>query len=107
MSLRVRLVLVIITLVTVVAVALSILHLDTLVNSLSQDVLQRSNLAKEQVQGFVTNQITQRSEDYATPTSIDETKALWNQIVTSDEDISRMLVKTMAQTAGLLEINVA
>lgn len=107
MSLRVRLVLVIITLVTVVAVALSILHLDTLVNSLSQDVLQRSNLAKEQVQSFVTNQITQRAEDYATPTSIEETKALWNQIVTSDEDISRMLVKTMAQTAGLLEINVA
>src|SRR5271155_3706792 len=107
MSLRVRLVLVIITLVTVVALALSILHLDTLVNSLSLDALGRSDLAKEQVQSFVTNQIGQRSDDYATPATIEETKALWNQIVTSDEDISRMLVKTMAQTTGILEINVA
>src|SRR6202049_687798 len=102
MSLRVRLVLVIIALVTVFAFALSILHRDSLVNSLFVDALQHSDLAKEQVQSFVTNQIRQHSDEYATPAGLDETKALWNQIVTNDEDISLMLVKTMAQTPGIV-----
>src|SRR5579862_1787635 len=107
MSLRVRLVLVIIALVTVLAFALSALNLDTLVNTLSDDALQRSELAKDQVQSFVTAQIRQHADEYAAPASMDEMKALWNQIVTSDEDISMMLVKTMAQTTGIVEINVA
>jgi hypothetical protein len=40
MSLRVRLVLVIIALVTVLAFALSALNLDTLMNTLSEDALK-------------------------------------------------------------------
>ena len=107
MSLRVRLVLVIVALVTAVAVALSALHLDSLANALSADALERSNLASQQVGTFVTDHIKQHGEDYAAPASFEQTVEVWNQIVTSDPDIADMLVKTMALTPGILDINVA
>jgi signal transduction histidine kinase len=107
MSLRVRLVLVIVALVTAVSVALSILHLDSLANALSADALQRSELASQQVQSFVTDHIKQHWGEYEAPATFDETVGLWDQIVTTDPDISDMLVKTMALTPGIVEINVA
>ncbi len=107
MSLRVRLVLVIVALVFAVAAALSILHLDSLANALSADALQRSVIASQQVQSFVTDHIRQHWEEYDPPSDFAGTVALWNQIVTSDPDIANMLEKTMALTNGIVEINVA
>jgi signal transduction histidine kinase len=106
MSLRVRLVLVIVALVSVVAAALSVLHLDTLINSLSEDALQRSELVSQQVKSYVVDQVNEVSAEYAPPADIEETIALWNQIVTSDPDISRML-KMLATSQGVVEVNVA
>lgn len=107
MSLRVRLVLVIVALVTAVSVALSVLHLDSLANALSADALQRSVLASQQVQTFVTDHIKQHSSEFDAPSTLDETVGVWDQIVTTDPDIADMLVKTMALTPGIVEINVA
>jgi len=107
MSLRVRLVLLIVALVALVAVALSALSLNSLVNSLSADAMRSSELASEQVNSFVTDQINRHAEDYEAPTSIEETKALWREIVASDPDISSMLEKMMALSPAIVEINVA
>ena len=107
MSLRLRLVLVIVALVTAVSVALSILHLDSLANALSNDALQRSDLASQQVQTFVTDHIKEHSSEYQPPASFDETVGLWDQIVTTDPDIKDMLVKTVAFTPEIIQINVA
>src|SRR5579863_7029705 len=106
MSLRIRLVLVIVALVTVVAVALAVLHLDTLINSLSEDALQRSELVSQQVKSFVIDHVNQHFAQYAQPSNMDETVALWNQIVTSDPDIGVML-KMLAASQSVVEINVA
>ncbi|HLH38085.1 MAG TPA: HAMP domain-containing sensor histidine kinase [Bryobacteraceae bacterium] len=106
MSLRVRLVLVIVVLVTLVAAALSVLHLDTLINSLSEDALQRSELVSQQVKSYVIEQVNEVSSEYATPSDLEETIALWNQIVTSDANIAKML-KMLATSQGVVEINVA
>lgn len=106
MSLRVRLVLLIVAVVTLVALALSALHLDNLVNSLSDDALERSKLASQQVQAFIIDHINQHSDEFET-TSLDETKAVWNQIVTTDRDIAVMLEKMMALSPAIVEINVA
>ena len=106
MSLRVRLVLVIVALVTLFAAALSVLHLDTLINSLSEDALQRSDLVSQQVNRYVTAQVNEVSSQYAVPSDLEETIALWNQIVTSDPDIARTL-SMLATTQGVVEINVA
>ncbi len=107
MSLRVRLVVLIVALVTLVALALSALHLENLVNSLSDDALERSRLASQQVRAFVVDHINQHADEFEAATTIDETKALWNEIVTSDRDIAVMLEKMMALSPAIVEINVA
>jgi signal transduction histidine kinase len=106
MSLRVRLVLLTVTLVALVAVALSALHLNTLVNTLSEDALDRSDLAKKEVMFFLVdhiNEIDQHSSDYD---SSGGPKALLYTIISSDRDIARTL-RTMALAPSIVEINVA
>src|ERR1700733_13255474 len=107
MSLRVRLVLVIVALVFAVAAALSMLHLYSLANSLSANALQRTELASQQVQSFVADHIRQHWTEYDPPSDFAGTVTLWNQIVATDPDIAEMLEKTMALTTGIVEINVA
>jgi signal transduction histidine kinase len=107
MSLRIRLVLLIVVLVALVTVALSAWYLDNLVNSVSADALDRSELASQQVKAFVIDQINRHSAEYETPASLDETRALWNEIVSGDRDISLMLEKMLALSAALVEINIA
>ncbi|MBZ5602016.1 MAG: hypothetical protein LAO79_06900, partial [Acidobacteriia bacterium] len=107
MSLRVRLVLVIVALVTVVALALSILHLDSLVKSLTESAYQRSSNTSQLVQIFVIDHINQHTREYETPADFDAMVALWNEIITSDQDIAGMLQKMLALSPGIIEINVA
>ncbi len=107
MSLRIRLVLLIVVLVALVTVALSAWYLANLVNSVSSDALDRSELASQQVKAFVIDQINQHAEDYETPANLEETRALWNEIVSGDRDISMMLEKMLALSAALVEINIA
>ncbi len=107
MSLRVRLILVIVALVTVVAAALSVLHLDSLANALSADALRSGEDASQQVQSFIADHIRQHWGEYEPPSDFAGTVGLWNQIVTSDPDIADMLEKTMGLTPGIVEINVA
>ena len=100
-------VIVIVALMTVVAAALSILHLDALLTSLSNDALQRSELVSQQVQSFVTDHINEHSAEYAPPRTLEETVALWNQILSSDPDISVTLNMLALVSQAIVEINVA
>jgi len=94
-------------LVTVVALALSILHLDSLVKSLTESAYQRSSNTSQLVQIFVIDHINQHTREYETPADFEATIALWNEIVTSDPDIAGMLQKMLALSPGIIEINVA
>lgn len=107
MSLRVRLILLVVALVVLVAVALSTLYLDGLINSLSDDALERSQLASQQVNSFLIDFINQQSEKREVPANIDETKALWYDIVSSNNDVGTALVRMMAPFLSVVEINVA
>lgn len=107
MSLRVRLVVLTVALVALVAVALSALYLNTLVNSLAVDATRSSELASQQVNAFVADEINRHAQEYETPVGIGETKALWREIVASDPEISSMLEKMMALSPAIVEINVA
>jgi signal transduction histidine kinase len=106
MSLRARLVVLIVAMVTLVAVAYSALYLDSLVNSLSADALERGELASQQVNAFIIERVNRHSDEYEKPLNVEETKALWNQIVASERDISSMLEKTMALSPAIVEINI-
>ena len=93
MSLRVRLVLLILVVVALAAVALSAVELETLVDLLTSDALERSSLTGQQVSALLQDHIERYSENYPTPQSLEETKALWNQIVSDDAQFHRLLVQ--------------
>ncbi len=107
MSLRVRLTLLIVALVALVAVALSALYLDSLVNSLSGEAIERSRVASQQISAFLIDHFNAQSESYEAPANVEDTKGLWYQIVSSDRDVNAMLVKVMAPFPSIVEINVA
>ena len=107
MSLRIRLVLLIVALVTLVTVALSGLYLDRLVNTLWAAAFERSELASQQVNAFIVQHINQHAQEYEKPSGVEQTKALWRDIVLNDSDIANTLERTMALSPSIVEINVA
>jgi len=107
MSLRVRLVLLILVVVALAALVLSAVELETLVDLLTFDAIDYSRLTGQQVSVALLDHIALYGESNPTPRSVDETKALWNQIVSDDAQLRRLLVKMMASSSSLLEINVA
>lgn len=104
MSLRVRLVILIVLVVTLVSTALSTLYLDRLINSLSADAYERSVLASQQVNAFIVDRIN--SSDAAIPADPAAAEAVWTELVSTDKDIAGMLERTMALSPALVEINV-
>ncbi|HLH42573.1 MAG TPA: ATP-binding protein [Bryobacteraceae bacterium] len=107
MSLRIRLVLLSVTLVALVALTLSALHFESLVDSTSAAVLERSETANEQITSFLLDRIQKGVKDYPAPKTDAETQALVYQIISNDPDLPTMLVQTLAHSKYILEINVA
>src|SRR5512132_158574 len=107
MSLRVRLVLLILLVVALAAVALSAVHLETLGNLRTADAIERSNLTGDQVSALLRDHIERDSGNYPAPQDLAEIKALWNSIVANDSGFHRLLTQMMASSGSLLEINIA
>ena len=105
LSLRIRLVLLIVALVTLVAVTLSGLHLDTLINTLSDDALDRSQRASQEVSSYLIDYLNLHATP--TPKGAEEAKQEWYDIVSNDPEIAKRLVQTMAVWPSLAEVNVA
>jgi signal transduction histidine kinase len=111
MSLRLRLVLLTLLLVTLVVVSLSALHLQTVVESLTAEVLRDADLAGEQTLQFVIGRIETRTHEPGFPGSEndDQTRQQWFEIVSTDPDIRSFLLRRPIQTKGSMvqEINIA
>jgi signal transduction histidine kinase len=106
MSLRVRLVLLILIVVALTTVILSAAELRTLVDLLTSDAVDYSRLTGQQVSALLLDHINFYSENNSVPLSVEETKALWNQIVSEDVQLHQLLVK-MASSGALIDINIA
>jgi signal transduction histidine kinase len=107
MSLRLRLILLTVAMVALVALGFSAVQLRILVSTLTQDAADRSTLASQQVKAYLIDHIAQHSNGRATPANMDETRAMWKEIVSTDPDIANMLEKMMSLSHSLIEINVA
>lgn len=107
MSLRVRLILLILVVVALAAVTLSAVELETLVDLLTSDAIARSRLTAQQVSALLLDHVDRYSENYPTPLGLEETKQLWNSIVSDDAQFHQLLLQMLAATTSLLEINVA
>lgn len=106
MSLRVRLVLLIVALVTVVAIVLSVLHLDSLMRSISIDVVRRSELAAQETNTLILALINRDSSESEATVTPEERKSAWKNIVSGDADIGLALEKMLTLSAAIVEINV-
>lgn len=107
MSLRARLVFLIVLVVALVSAALSALYLDRLVNSLSASAIERSELASQQVNAFIIDRINRHIAPQPAPPDSTSAEAEWTAVVSHDTDIASMLERTMALSPALVEINVA
>jgi signal transduction histidine kinase len=107
MSLRFRLILQIVALQAILAVGFSAFQLRLLLSTLTEDAADRASLASQQAKTFLIDHIDQHSKDRATPATLEDTRAMWKEIVATDPDISSMLEKMMALSHSLVEINVA
>lgn len=107
MSLRVRLVLLIVAMVAVVALALSALQLDNVVEALSSNAILFSRLASQETYDLLVDRLDQHAQDYGAAKTEQELKYLAYQIIAADQDIQTMLVKTMAVSPDyIVEIDV-
>src|SRR5580704_14991997 len=106
-SLRMRLIFSIVAVVMLAAVAISVLDLNTLADSLSKGAFDRATLAGQQVKSFVDGFINENSGRYETPSNRQELIELWNHIITSEPQVSTRLLEIMAPSPAIVEINVA
>jgi len=107
-SLKLRLLVLIVALMTAVVSTLSLLHLNGVVEAWSDGVQERAELAGQQVKTVLLERIADRSsQQEIPPTTLDESKRLWSDIVAEDRAVSNMLLRTMAHGRAIVEINVA
>jgi signal transduction histidine kinase len=106
-SLRFRLVLLSGTLVAVVALAISALHVDSLVDFLSNSAVQGSGRVSQQIFDNLRESIPEHYGDYQQPATGEDTRAIVYQILSTDPGIQAMLVRDMALSDYFVEINVA
>jgi signal transduction histidine kinase len=108
MSLRLRLVLLIVALVAVAGLSLSILQLSNLIDSLSARAIEISKVVSQSTFSLLVERLNQHAKNYAAAKTEDEFRAVTYAIISNDEDIGAILLRTMAVSPDyIFEINVA
>ena len=108
MSLRTRLVLLTMAIVAAVALAFSVLYLDTLVNKLSADALDRSVRAGQEVSSFLIEYIRlHATTEYPEFSRVASPQEVVYKIVSDDRDVSNRLINLVALSPYIVEINLA
>jgi len=107
MSLKTRLLVLIVLLVTVIVTSLSALHLKTLVENWSMGVLDRSELVAQQIKSLIFARVEERTAaTSATLRTFDDRKALWTKIVSEDRELQKLVESTVSNGRMILEIAV-
>lgn len=108
MSLKARLLVLIVLLVTAIVTVLSALHLNSLVQTWSTGVMERSQMVAQQVKSLVLARIQEKTEFASPPPrTLEETKNLWMKIVSEDRQLAGLILDTMSHARMIVEILVA
>jgi signal transduction histidine kinase len=108
MTLRARLLSVTLSMVAVVVLTLAALNLNSLVVTLLDFALDRSQVAGQQVQSFVLRRVEAGVANAPVqPATLTEAKQLWLDTISGDAELAALLEQTMAQSRSIVEINVA
>jgi methyl-accepting chemotaxis protein len=105
MSLKTRLLVLIVLLVTVIVTSLSALHLNTLVENWSNGVLDRSELVAQQIKSLIFARVESPSASQGQNLrTFDDRKALWTRIVSEDPELQQLVESTVSNGRMTLEI---
>lgn len=108
MTLRARLLILSIATVAVVVVALLTLHVNSLISTSLNNVMDRSDVAGRQIQAFMRRRIEERlMASGMVPATFSQQKQMYERIVEEDEDLAAMLIQQMAESRSIVEINIA
>lgn len=104
-SIKTRLIILMITMALAIAIAVSAVHLNGLVNTWLDGVKERVELTAQQVRTTLTQRLSQQTEEEGiTP---EEAKRRWYAAVAADTDLQQLLERSMAQSSAILEISIA
>jgi signal transduction histidine kinase len=108
MSLKARLLVLIVLLVTVIVTVLSAVQLNSLVQNWSNAVDERAEMVAQQVKTLVVTRIQERAAGVQPPPlTLDDTKLLWMKIVSEDQQLEQLIRDTMSHAKMIVEIVVA
>src|SRR5579863_9934891 len=103
MTLRARLLVLMLSMVAMVALTLIALNLDSLAVASLDFAISSSDFAGQAVHSSIIRLL---SDSPPTPFTLAETKRFWSEEVTQDLNLANLLERTMAQSRSIVEINV-
>jgi signal transduction histidine kinase len=107
MTLRVRLLSLMLSMVGVVALTLTALNVNSLAVTSLDVAIASSEAAGRQVQSFLLRRLAEDAAGAAAPSSTEEAKRLWSSRVANDADINALLEQVMAQSRSIVEVDIA
>ncbi len=108
LSLKFRVLALIVALTTVVVVTISLLYLNGVVEVWSDGALERARLAGQQVKTVLLERVAERTaQQAAPPAALEESKRLWGEIIAGDRAVAAILENTVAHGRAIVEINIA
>src|SRR6476620_145519 len=108
MSLKTRLLVLIVLLVTVIVTLLSAVHLSSLVKNWSTGVLERAELVAQQMMSLVVQRIAEKeAAAKPAPATFEDQKLLWMRIVSEDKQLEKLMVDTVSHAKMIVEVSVA
>ena len=90
MSLKYRLLTLLLTTMLVIALAISALDLDSLVQTFLDSVRDRSDFTAQQVKDVLSQRLSEASASKSL--SPEQVKSFWIEFVSQDEEVPRLLV---------------
>jgi len=102
-SIKVRLLLLMITMALVIAAAVSAVHLNGLIGTWLDGVKERVEFTAQQVKLAVTERLNQQTGAI----SVEEAKQKWYASVSADQELPLLLERTMAQSSSIVEISIS
>ena len=105
MSLKNRLRLSIVALVVTVVVALSVLHVHSVVESRFRDGRELATIGGMQVESFILQIVDEQTAHYQPPPeTMEDVKKVWSEIVEQDSGLAVLLQKLTGSTPVIVEI---
>ena len=106
MSLKYRLLALLVTTLLVIALAISAVDLDSLVGTFLDSVRDRADFTAQQVKDVLSQRLNEATA-LKPITTVDQARNFWIEYLSTDEEIQPLLERTMVSSNVIVEISIA